>query len=58
MGERGVDDLGKVEFSIVSDRGECQLPDAFYRIKKYCFQPKLTDFEIMKTLVITVRKEL
>ena len=34
-GARGVDDLGKVkiEFSVVSDRGECQLPDAFYRIK-------------------------
>ena len=34
----GVDDLGKVniEFSVVSDRGVCQLPDAFYRIKKYC----------------------
>ena len=34
----GVIDLGKVkiELSIVSDREECQLPDAFYRIKKYC----------------------
>ena len=30
-GAEGVFDLGKVEmeFSIVSDRGECQLPDAF-----------------------------
>ena len=25
----------KIEFSIVLDRGESQLPDAFYRIKKY-----------------------
>ena len=34
----GVDDPGmvKIEFSVVSDRWECQLPDAFYRIKKYC----------------------
>ena len=34
----GVFDLAKVEieFSVVSDRGECQLPDAFDRIKKYC----------------------
>ena len=32
----GVFDLGKVkiEFSIVSDRGECQLPNAFYQIKQ------------------------
>ena len=31
-GRGGVNDLGKVriEFSVVSDRGECQLPDAFY----------------------------
>ena len=31
-------DLGmvEIEFSIVSDRGECQLSDAFYRINKYC----------------------
>ena len=37
----GVNDLVKVEFefSIVSDRGECQLPDYFYRIKKYCSLP-------------------
>ena len=37
-GAGGVFDLAKVEieFSVVSDRGECQLPDAFYRIKKYC----------------------
>ena len=30
-------DLAKVEieFSVVSDREECQLPDAFYRIKNY-----------------------
>ena len=36
-GGRGVFDLAKVEieFSVVSDRGECQLPDAFYLIKKY-----------------------
>ena len=34
----GVDDPGKVKiaFSVVSDRGESQLPDAFYQIKKYC----------------------
>ena len=34
----GVDDPGKVEieFTIVPDRGECQLPDTFYQIKKYC----------------------
>ena len=33
----GVFDLAKVEieFSVAPDRGECQLPDAFYRIKKY-----------------------
>ena len=32
----GVKKLAKVEieFSIVSDRGECQLPDAFHWIKK------------------------
>ena len=46
---------GVFEFSGVSDRGECQLPDAFYRIKKYCSQPKLSDFEILKIWVITVR---
>ena len=35
-GAGGVDDPGKVEieFSIVPDRGECQLPDTFYQIKK------------------------
>ena len=27
----------KIEFSIVSDRGECELPDAFYWIKKILF---------------------
>ena len=34
-GAGGVDSLGKVqiEFSVVSDRRECQQPDAFYRIK-------------------------
>ena len=34
----GVDDPGKVkiEFYVVPDKGECQLPDAFYQIKKYC----------------------
>ena len=54
-GGRGVFDLGKVEieFSIVSDRGECQLPDAFYQIKKYCSLPKFSDFEILKIWVIT-----
>ena len=37
-GAGGVDDPGKVkiELSVVPDRGECQLPDAFYHIKKYC----------------------
>ena len=32
---RGVFDLGKVkiEFNVVSERGECQLPDAFYWTK-------------------------
>ena len=36
-GGRGVFNLANVEieFSIVSDRGECQLPDVFNRIKKY-----------------------
>ena len=35
-GAGGVDSLGKVqiEFSVVSDRRECQQPDAFYQIKK------------------------
>ena len=35
---RAVDDLGKVkiEFPAFDDRGECQLPDPFYWIKKYC----------------------
>ena len=35
-GAGGVPDLGmvKIEFSIVLNRGESQLPDAFYRIKK------------------------
>ena len=34
----GVDDLGKVkiEFPAFDDRGECQLPNAFYWIKKFC----------------------
>ena len=34
----GVDDPGKVEieFPADPDRGECQLPDSFYQIKKYC----------------------
>ena len=34
----GVPDLGmvKIEFYLVSIRGGPQLPDAFYRIKKYC----------------------
>ena len=43
---RGVDDLGKVKikFSAVSDRGECQLLDAFYWIKKFCSKHKLLDF--------------
>ena len=38
----GVADLGmvKIEFYVVSNRGGPQLPDAFYRIKKYCFYPK------------------
>ena len=37
-GGMGVDDPGKVkiEFYVVPDRGECQIPDAFYQIKKYC----------------------
>ena len=37
-GPGGVDDPGKVEidFTVVPDRGECQLPDTFYQIKKYC----------------------
>ena len=37
-GGGGVDDPGKVEieFTVVPDRGECQLPDTFYQIKKYC----------------------
>ena len=26
----------EIEFSIVSNRGECQVSDAFYWIKKYC----------------------
>ena len=29
------DGILKIEFSIVHDRGEPQLPDTFYRIKKY-----------------------
>ena len=37
-GVGGVDDFGKVKIgvSVVSDIWECQLPDAFYRIKKFC----------------------
>ena len=37
-GAGGVDDPGKaeIEFTVVTDRGECQLPDTFYQIKKYC----------------------
>ena len=37
-GAGGVDDPGKVEieFTVVPDRGEGQLPDTFYQIKKYC----------------------
>ena len=37
-GAGGVDEPGKViiEFSVVPDRRECQLPDAFYQIKNYC----------------------
>ena len=45
--------MAEIEFSIVSDRGECQLSDAFYRIKIYCSQPKLSDFDIFKIWVIT-----
>ena len=38
-GAGGVDDPGKVEieFTVVPDSVECQLPDTFYQIKKYCF---------------------
>ena len=34
----GVPDLGmvKIKFYVVSNRGGPQLPDDFYRIKKYC----------------------
>ena len=41
---------GEVEiyFSVVSDRMECKLLNAFYQIKKYCSYPKLLDFEILK----------
>ena len=37
-GAGGVGDPGKFEikFSVVPDREECQLPDTFYQIKKYC----------------------
>ena len=27
---------GQIKFFVVSDRDECQLPDAFYLIKIYC----------------------
>ena len=42
----GVDDLMKVkiEFSVVSDRGECQLQDALYRIKKILFLAEVIEF--------------
>ena len=53
----GVPDLRmvKIEFYVVCDRGRLQLPDAFCRIKIYCFQTKLSNFEISKIQVITVR---
>ena len=46
---QGVPDLEmvKIEFYVVSNRGEPQLPDAFYR--------KLSHSEILKIQVITVR---
>ena len=53
----GVLNLGKVksDFFVVFDRGECQLPDALNRIKKYCSKPKLSNFKILKIQIITVR---
>ena len=27
----------KIKSFVVSDSGKCQLPDAFYRIKEYCY---------------------
>ena len=37
-GAGGVPDLRmvEIEFYVVCDRGQPQLPDAFYRIEKYC----------------------
>ena len=45
----GLFDLAKVEmdFSVVSDREQCQLPGAFYRIKKYCSSSR--SYKILKS---------
>ena len=45
-GAGGAFDLAKVEieFYVVSDKGECQLPNAFYRIKKYFSLAKVNKF--------------
>ena len=43
----------KIEVYVVFDRGEPQLQDAFYPIKKYCSQPKSSHFEILKIQVIS-----
>ena len=48
---------GQIEFQVF-DRAEPQLPGAFYRIKKYCFQPKLSHFEILEIQVITVHARI
>ena len=47
----------KIEFSVVHDRGEPQLPNTFYRIKKYLSQPKLSQLQILNLLVITLRAQ-
>ena len=39
-----------MEFSVVSDRGECQLPDAFYRIKKIVFLDEVIRFLYLENM--------
>ena len=56
-GAGGVPDLVMVknEFMCVYDAGVEGLLDAFYRIKKYCSWPELSQFQIWILHVITLR---
>ena len=43
-------------FLIVSYGEKCQLPGTFFRMEKYCSQPKLSHFQIAKMHTITLRE--